>query len=60
MQMIRDVGDDDPFLEQKRGLEQKGALVVEQVLPLAGGDKFGQDDGYQLVAVLVAEPGYVP
>jgi hypothetical protein len=50
-EMVWDAGDDDALFEEQRAFEQKGALVVEEVLPPARGNEFGQNDGDDVIAV---------
>src|SRR5437899_10764876 len=43
-QMVGDIGDDHAEFEEQRGLDQQGALIVQQVLPPARGHDLPQHD----------------
>src|SRR5438094_4307184 len=43
-QVVGDIGDDHAELEEQRGLDQQGALIVQQVFPPARGHDLAQHD----------------
>src|SRR5215813_9327776 len=55
LQVVRDVRHDHAPAEEQRALDDEGRLVVEKVLPPPRGHELGQDDGYELVAVLALQ-----
>src|SRR5687767_10720525 len=45
LQMERDTGDDDVWLEQQGALDKERSLVVEQVVPPTGWHELGKHNG---------------
>ncbi len=62
-EMIRNVRDDDAFLEEERAFEQERVLIVQELLPPFGRNKLRQDDCHYIIlgalfdAVYVAQQG---
>src|SRR5262249_7534468 len=54
-EVVRDGGDDHAGPEQQRPFDEEGGLVVEEVVPPAGGDELRQDDRDHLVRILLAQ-----
>src|SRR5215204_7011605 len=51
----RHIGQNDAILEEQGGLQQQGTLIMQNVLPPAGRQNFGDDDRNPAFEVFVQE-----